>query len=303
MDLQKFNYILKVAQTGNITKAAEELYMTQPALSRFIARVESEEGITIFDRSTSPMSLTYEGRLYVETIKKMVELNDLIRDELSEISASNKGELSIGIPQNRAISLLPEVLPEFTAKYPNVKIRTSEHNTEGLREDILKGRVDFAILPITDQVSDLKCEELFKEELFLISTKDHLPESSWHLNEDGQKVADITALKDERFILLKPGYGIRTAIDLLFGYHGVKPKIFLETTANETAFSLAAAGLGLAIVPERCLKTQKHPRPVDTFKLSDSGMKWTIGAIFTPGSRRKLFAEKFIQIVREKYNG
>ena len=58
MDLQKFNYILKVAQTGNITKAAEELYMTQPALSRFIARVESEEGITIFDRSTSPMSLT-----------------------------------------------------------------------------------------------------------------------------------------------------------------------------------------------------------------------------------------------------
>ena len=105
-------------------------------------------------------------------------------------------------------------MPEFTAKYPNVRIRTSERNTEGLRDDVLKGRVDFALLPITERVSDLKCEPVYEEEIFLVSAQGYLPEGSWHLNSQGRKVADLPALKDERFILLKQGYGIRTSIDL-----------------------------------------------------------------------------------------
>lgn len=302
MDLQLAQYILKVAQTGNITRAAAELYMTQPALSRYIAKIEKEEGIQIFDRTTSPLSLTYAGERYVETIRKMIALNEQLHEELAEISSHKKGKLTIGIPPARAASMLPVFLPEFVDRCPNVDIYTVEHNSRQLREDVLRGRVDFAILPLLEPLDGFRCEDLYQEELFLVSMEGALPESAWRTGADGCRVIDFAALKDQTFILLKNGHGIRNALDILFGYQGIQPNIFMETTNNETAFGLAAAGLGLAIVPKMCVDTLKHIRPIEVFRLSDAGLKWAISAILPPDSTERYFASKCIDVIRECYS-
>ena len=301
MDFRQLQYILKVAQVGNITRAAEELYMTQPALSHFISKVEKEEGIKLFDRSTTPVTLTYAGERYVDTIRRIMELNQQLKEEIAEISTLQKGRLIIGIPPARAAELLPRVLPEYLRRYPGITVQTVEHNSRQLREDVRQGRVDFAILPKLDGFEDFRCETLFEEELFLVTQAGKLPATDWKQDESGERVVDLATLKDERFILLKNGHGMRNALDALFSYHGFKPQIAMETTNNETAYGLASTGMGVAVVPRMTLDSQRNPHPTDVFRLSKAGMKWQVVAVFNAEAVEPVLAVRCVALIREIY--
>lgn len=301
MDYQQAQYLVKVAQTGNITRAAEELYVTQPALSRFISKVEKEEGVQLFDRTTSPISLTYAGERYIAAMKKLLALQDELREELSAISSHKKGKLTIGIPPARAAAMLPVFLPVFVEKNPNAEVHTVEHNSRQLKEDVLRGRVDFAVLPLLEPLAGYDCEALYEEELFLVAEKGRLPESAWNTAPDGTRVIVPEALKGQSFVLLKNGHGVRHALNILFDYWGIEPGVFLETTNNETAYGLAAAGMGLAIVPKMCLDSQKHIHPIDVFRLSEHGWKWTVSAVFSPDIPRRYFAAQCVETIRSCY--
>lgn len=301
MNFRNFQYILKVAQLGNITKAAEELYMTQPALSRFIAKVEEEEGFKIFDRSTNPITLTYAGERYVATIRRIIELSDQFQEELLDISSHKKGKLTIGIPPARAASLLPRVLPEYFRRYPNVEVQTVESNFRRLTDAVRKGQVDFAVLPHLEGLEEFRCLDLFEDELILVTQKDALPPSASDPGEDGCRVIRLAELKDYPFILTTNGHGIRNAVNVLFEYHGMTPKILMETTHNEVAFGLAAAGMGAAIVSRMIMAPLQPLQPVDVYCLSQPGLKWTMCAIFNAENFERYFAAKCVELIREVY--
>lgn len=301
MDFSKLEYIVKVAELGNITRAAEELYMTQPALSHFISRIEKEEGVKIFDRSSNPVTLTYEGEKYVETAEKILELNRLLQEEMAEVTSARKGRLRIGIPPLRAAGMLPKFLPLYSKEYPQVEIQTVEHNSRQLREDVLKGSVDFAVLPHLGNLNDFHCIPLCREELLLVTRKGFLGEEQYHTDEVGRKIIDFKELKDVPFILLKSGHGSRGALDTLFELNGYKPKIFMETTNNETAFGLAAVGLGAAVVPRSTVETIRHDHPVCLFHLSETGYFWDIVAITRKGGQMGLLAKECILMMKEVF--
>lgn len=301
MEFRQFQYILKVAQLGNITKAAEELYMAQPALSRFIAKVEKDEGIKIFDRTTNPISLTYAGERYIDTVRRIIELGDQFQEEVAEITANKKGKLIIGIPPARAANLLPRILPEYHRRYPYVTIQTVEHNFRQLKEDVRKGQVDFAVVPRLDGLEEYRCINLFEEELFLVAQKGTLPESAIYLDKNHCRVVRLSELRDQAFILLKNGHGIRGALDVIFEYNGFKPNILFETTNNETAYGLAAAGMGAAIVPRMNVESLKHLHAIDVCRLSESGLKWMVSAVFNAEESGRYFAAKCVELIQEVY--
>jgi len=301
MEFSKLEYIVKVAELGNITRAAEELFMTQPALSHFISRVEKEEGVRIFDRSSNPITTTYEGEKYIETARKILELNRLLQEEMAEVTSSRKGRVKIGIPPLRAASMLPRFLPVFTEEYPHVEIQTVEHNSRQLREDVLKGSVDFAVLPRLGSLDDFSCIHICREELLLTAREGYLKEDQYTLDAEGRKIIAFEALRQVPFILLKDGHGSRGAMDMLFKLHGYKPKIFMETTNNETAFGLAAVGLGVAVVPRTTVETIRHDHPVQLFHLSESGYFWDIVAITRKGGQMGLLERECILMMKEVF--
>ena len=219
-----------------------------------------------------------------------------------EVSAHKRGRLTIGIPPARAANLLPQVIPEFIEAYPGVQIKTVEHNSRQLKEDVKKGLVDFAILPQLDGLDKFRCLELFDEELFLIARQGMIHEDSWHTTANDEKVIDIKKLKKQKFILLRNGHGIRNALDIMFKMNGFKPDIFMETTNNETAFGLASAGLGIAIVPRMNISTLKANHPIDIFKVSEDGLKWTISAIFNDEKSAGYLALAFVGIIRDIFD-
>ena len=301
MEFIQLKYMLKVADLGNFTRAAEELYMTQPALSHYISKVERKEGVKIFDRSSKPVTLTYEGRFYIETARKILALNYQLQEDMAEISVNRKGRLTIGIPPARAAFMLPKFLPEYSRKYPGVQLCTIEHNSRQLREDVQKGSVDFAVLPLLQGFEAFDKAELYEEELFLVAKTGMLPDDAYTTLSNGENVVSFEHLRDQPFILLKNGHGMRYALDVLFEYYGYAPKIIMETTNNETAMGLAAAGMGLAIVPFMTLEPLRSVLPIKICKISEAGMKWTVAAIFRKNSYLSVHARECLSMMKEVF--
>lgn len=295
MDFKHYQYVLKVAELQNMTKAANELYITQPSLSHFIAKVEEEVGVPLFDRNTTPISLTYAGEKYVETAKMVLALNDRLKHELSDISAQKKGRVTVGISHARASFFLPYVLPQFQEQFPGVEVRTVEVRSDLIEEYVTKGRCDIGILPFPVSAAyDLEQEVICNEELLLVSGSPLTEEQ--HLA--GKTYMDLKYCGNYPFVLLKRGHGIRTAVDILFLEHGIRPPRIFETTSNETAYRLASAGMGLSIVPESTMMLSHAVSSPYCYSIGAGGFRWQIGAIYRQKEYLSTAQKAFIGLLK-----
>ena len=243
MDTKQLQYILKVAECQNITRAAEQLFVSQPALSHFISKAEEELGAKIFNRGTTPLTLTQAGEKYVKTARMILGLQESLKQEIENLKDCRSGEITLGLSDMRATVLLPFVLPEFRRLYPNVAIRTVESSSKEVENNVRNGVVEIGIIPLYDYGQDLSASVLYDEELLLVSASE-VP-SHHGATRNWVSLGDMTG-KD--FILLHRPNRIRRAVDAMFIEHGVKPKSIFESCNNMTVDMMAASGLGLAIV-------------------------------------------------------
>lgn len=268
MDLRHFRYVQKIADERSFSRAAEKLYIAQPALSQYILNLERELGTKLFDRSKNPISLTYAGELFLEKAKLILEIENEIHNEIKNISNSDKGRLTIAISPNRGSYLLPKILPAFTQIYPNVEIKLVEGLTGDFAEWLNKDEVDVAILagPIKDD--KIISVPIQNEDVLLALPREH-PLLAHAQDLGGEyPILPLKLLKNEKFILSKPNQGLRNMADILFEEEGWKPHVYLETQSFETAHRLALAGLGVAISastlgPTNLLDDLCYVRPSD----------------------------------------
>lgn len=303
MDYKQLQYVLKIYELGSFTKAANELYVSQPSLSNYILKIEEELGGDIFNRSTKPITLTYIGEIYVESARRILQIHEETKERITEILKNKKGRLIVGIPPVRASYMLPLILPKYAKMYPNVKVETLECDSKQLKDALEKGRVDLAVVPFMDDMSDnnIFCYKLlYEEELFLVAQAGKLNKNCYSI-KNGERIIQFDRIRHEKFILLRKGHGIRTALDTIFSYYGYKPRIYMETTNNETAFRLATAGLGLAIVPEICLATFRQVKDTEIFKLSEAGLKWKITAMTQKTHFVNIFQAGFISLIKDQF--
>ena len=115
-----YEYFTSIVEAGSLTKAAQNLYTTQPALSQYLKRLENNLGVELFDRSTSPLKLTYTGECYYKYILQMKTLDENLRREFQDIKSEVSGRLRLGIALWRGACLLPDIFPEFHRRYPTI---------------------------------------------------------------------------------------------------------------------------------------------------------------------------------------
>ena len=147
MDFRELTYITTIADCGSVTEAAKRLYISQPSLSYILAKVEEDLGVKLFDRKTSPLTLTYAGERYVATARTILSLSGNLRRELKDIGGGARGEIRIGIPTERAGYMLPKVLGKFHERYPEVQVRLVESRSSEILGELDKDKISFAVLP------------------------------------------------------------------------------------------------------------------------------------------------------------
>ena len=292
MNLKQALYIRTIAREGSVTAAAKKLYVSQPSLSQMIRQVEGEYGVSLFDRTVSPLRLTYAGEKYLEAANAMLTLNERLENELREIRQESSGLLRLGISVQRAIQILPVALPWFVMQYPKVSIELREEGSARLEELLENGEIDLAHAAIESVSPSLSYTLIEKEIIGVLAGKNaaiaqQLP--------PGTPIS-VSMIREDAFVSLKPGHSVRVVQDAIFRASGVKPQILLETDSLEVAKRVALQA-GACMLCSDIFVDEYARRGAVFYPLMDYENKRHLYACWRRGEKLPRYAEGFVQIV------
>lgn len=300
MDIRQLQYIATLAEYRSFTKAAKALFIAQPSLSAYVAKTEAELGVTLFDRSTTPLTLTYAGEEYLKRAEEILSVHHLMEKEMQDLSQQRVGRIRVGMPPERAAYMLPLLLPAYKKLYPGMDVQLVTAHTTGLDNYILRSKVDLAILPANPWDSGIASEALFAEELLLVGDRRTVrPE---HLLEGVPNTVDPRALEDIPLILLGVDRGIRIFIDRMLEKQGIHPHIAMEVDSNIVAYRLATVGLGAAIIPRTTLSLTQAVNPTPVYSISACRTTWQIVAAYRRDAYRSEAERRFVAVARAVFH-
>ncbi len=310
MDFREMLYITTVADCRSITAAARKLYISQPSLSHIVSKVEQDVGVKLFDRGTSPLTITYAGEKYVETARKILLMSDNLRKELIDAGLGEKGRIVFGMPTERAGYMLPAIIPDFKKQYPGIELQVREAKSDELLQAILRDDISFYVIPRGqgDLPVGLKAELIYRERLVLVAAPDTIGEDM--LMEPEQPGTDVLKLscvnlnkmKHIPFIMLKKGHAIRRKTDLILRQYGIDPTIMIELSSCISAVQLAAAGLGAAIVPQRAVEVLGGMEHFCCYDFSVTPEYWNVNAVYKEDMYLGRAERYLIDLMKQKFN-
>ncbi|MBR1917998.1 MAG: LysR family transcriptional regulator [Spirochaetales bacterium] len=294
MDLKYLEYVVEIADQHSISRAAENLFMTQSNLSQYLIKLENELGIKLFDRKKSEVSLTLAGALYVEAARKMLQEKNELYNKLSDIAHSKTGSFSVGVTQQWGSVALSHIIRAFKDEYPDIYVNIMEETANPLMHALLDEKIDMAIFPVADVTSvQLEYRYLLPEELVVAVPREHFG------NLDCETMPTLTAkdLEKESFILSRSDTTIRKLENIFFGNAHMQPRIFCEINNHEASLNMVEQGLGSSFVPVSC--TRKADGII--YAHTEPAVQWHVVVAFRKGFRPRECENHFIDAMMEHF--
>ena len=251
MTLIEMQYLLAIAKFGNLTKAANSLYITQPTLSKFLNALEEEYGVPFFIRTAHGYTPTPLGQKCIARAADIVNLNRALDLELSNMIESETGRLSVGFTYMRIATTLPKALPLFKELFPNVSVEISVTNSTELEKLVRNGDLELAFLPKYGQEDIFHYEEIYPEHVLLAAP----PQRNYdyaikETPENEYPVIDLEKLRYEMFIVQPKWSKTRQIADSILHDYGFYPESVMELENISACLGLVSAGYGFSFVTE-----------------------------------------------------
>ncbi|WMW43319.1 LysR family transcriptional regulator [Bacillus subtilis] len=286
MEWEQLEYFQTLARMQHVTKAAKSLSITQPALSRSIARLENHLGVPLFDRQGRSISLNQYGHIFLRRVQAMMKEYTEGKEEIQTLLKPDQGVVSLGFLHTLGTTLVPDLIGSFQQEYPNIAFQLKQNHSYWLLERLKSGDLDLCLLASIKPENPIQWIKLWSEELFVFVPNDH-PLAS-------RESITLNEIAGERFILLKKGYALRMTVDELFEKANIQPNIMFEGEEAATAAGFVAAGLGISILPDL--------KGLDQSKITKIRVSWpecqrVIGIAWIKGRFLSPVAETFKQYV------
>lgn len=258
METRYLKYILTIARCQNMTKAAEELYVSQSSLSQYLSKLEKEIGVSLFERTHNKLILTPAGELYVKAANQVINIQKELYHAMR--SQNNKSHITLGVTTQLALKMLTEVIPSFKEQFTDVTIEISESNVPTFTRQIQEESLDCAVMAITNPnaFAPSQVTKLGNEDIVLAVPKDN-PFCNKH-TQDTIYWQDLHELEDDNFLLCKSGSTLREATDKLFASNRFNPNIMCETNSIITTRAMVAMGIGITFLGKSCIKAKDKIR-------------------------------------------
>ncbi|WP_340081432.1 LysR substrate-binding domain-containing protein [Terribacillus sp. FSL K6-0262] len=281
MELLQLQYFKKVAELEHMTHAAEALNIAQPSLSKAISRLEEDLGIRLFERYNRQIKLNENGRIFLRRVNAVLhELQEAER----ELHALNQKtdhtiRLSVTIPR-----VLPDLISSFLEEEPQVHFKQYVQSVPKMTEKLRSGELDFCISSVPIQDEDIEWQPLMTEEILLIAPPGHWLGTKSHIS--------LYELRDEAFVSMNEGYGIRNLTDKYCQLAGFQPHIAFEGDEPGVIGELVNKGLGIAFIPSVSLMGNKTAH-LPVIRLQDPICERTIGLAWSTRRYHSPIAKKF----------
>lgn len=247
MDTRYYEYIITIAETGSITKAADLLYISQPTLSKFLKNLEEKNKTKIFRKVNGKFIPTVAGELYVKYGTKILEQEKELHENIIDVANLKNGILSLSITPTRDLYMLPILLPEFRKIYPNFSLNILEEGIDKIESSILEKKSKLGIY-IADDMNKALNYEILQEEEVVICVEQGSKYIQLSEKREGFKFpwVDLRYMKDELFIISNPSTAkLGKLAQIYFKEYDINPKTVVIKNM-ETRLSLAAIGEGVA---------------------------------------------------------
>ena len=285
---QQLRYLVAIADAGSFGAAADEEFVSQPALSAQIKELERKLGVTLFERSVRGAMLTAHGSEVVERARILLrEMNDLVETTKHD-GDQLRGRIGLGVIPTLAPYVLPDVVRAFTNEHADAELHIRELQTGQLLEALRYGEIDFGLLALPIGSEEFATASIGIDKFVLA-----LPKS--HPLAKAKSPVELDVLRNERVILLEDGHCLRDQVTLICELAFSEPSE-IQATSMATLAQMVAAGLGVTLLPECAVKVEAGPgRGIVTRKFAGNSPSRTIGLVWRKSSP---FAEAFQQLCR-----
>lgn len=239
-----------VASHLSFSRAAEELLLTQPAVTQQIRALEDQLGVSLFDRSGGRVSLTQAGAALLPFAEQSKDLSDRALSAIAALSGQESGELSVGASQTIGQYLLPGFVAGFLRLHPRIRVAVCSGNTEQMLEALLTRQIQLALIEGPEQRKDLQIVPFMEDQMVLVVPGGH----EWA----GQEIAPNDLVK-QPLLTREFGSGSRRVVERALTRAGIRLKqlqIRMELDSTEGLLSAVEAGLGLAFVSRWAVRNQ-----------------------------------------------
>lgn len=303
MLLKELRYVLAIHTYGTMAKASQHLYISQPALSKYIQNLEDTLNVELFHRNTGRLTLTFAGEQYVSAATKMLEIFEHLESELTDVQNAAKGRIRLGISTYRGPYLLPKVIAKFHRQYPDIDLNVTEESAENLEQMLSRGELDIAILNIPLSLPNLEYIPILEEEILLAIPPDH-PMINMGEEKEGCRYPwiDIKHFETDSYILLKPHFKSRQITNAILNTINFAPKSVIETGNINTAYRLAANGYGVTFTPETYVHNSSSSVKAKVFSFGQPCTKITLAVVYKKDSYMSKACQILLDMIKEFYS-
>ena len=296
-------YFLTIVKEHSISKAAERLHLSQPYLSQYLAKLEAGLGAILLDRSHMPLRLTPAGEVFYAYLERQGYLDRQLISDLRDLQDKKRPVLHIGVSTWRGSTLMPDILPLFAQRYPDVQVVLHEAPVPELAQLAEGSITDFCVMHIPGDLTELTYELVMRERIFLIGHRDHpLVKDMESTYDDPKPFPDLRHLERERIIMLPPDWRLSKLLHNTFSVLNVEPQNILITTNNTTAINLVAENMGFAFLQESGIYRTPYLDRFACFTIGEPPLTCPMAVVYKKNGFLSPAARTFIDLIKEHYS-
>lgn len=252
---RKADYIKAIAEVHSISVAAENLGISQPALSAHLKKKERELGTMLFDRSRQPLQLTETGKAYLKYIDKATALEKELQQSITDIEGLNMGRVTVGSASFFNMAYLPKVIAAFYERFPDIELEIVDGKIPEIKTSAWNGRVDLFITSDNDEPERFHYDKLIDEIIYLAVPR------QWDINKTLKEKAIQKGIEPEPlskeefqnlckrpFVILNKNQDIGKKVRKLFRHFDCRPDHVIEAEQTLTTLALTVSGVGSSLI-------------------------------------------------------
>jgi len=293
MEFHQLRYFVAVAERRHFTRAASDLAVAQPSVSKQIRKLEGELGAPLFQRVRGRVALTQAGEALLPWAKRVLDDVAGARAQVRELAGLARGRLAVGATPSLTTVLLPDVLARFHAEHPGIDLVVHEAGSRDLLQRLAQGEVEVALVILPVQEEAFASLPLLRERLVLAVARAHAFAK--------RSKVSVAELRDVPLVMFREGYDLRSVTIAACQRAGFEPSFALEGGEMDGVLRMVAAGLGVAVVPGSVVE---RGGPLVAVALSEPTLERTIGLahrrdwLLSPAAER--FSALLVGLMRER---
>ncbi len=294
MDNRQIHYFTEVVKQGGFSKAAEQLYVSQPTISNVVKELEKELDVQLLIRTTRKLELTDTGRLLFDYGEQISKLYRRFYQELDDLKHVEKGSIKMGIFSSVGTEILTSNMSAFSKQYPNITIHFVEDGEANLKHALDNGELDLIVLEVPKSPVDVPINYIpfLKGDLRLLVHHTH-PLAN-------KEMVTWEELKDEKFIIFHEGFAVRRFILQECERIGFEPNIICETSQWKFILEMVSCNMGISILPQSNVTNLNVAHlGIKVLPIVNQEVHWQLGIVWRKEGYLSYATRVWIQFLKE----